>query len=128
MLTDGALPRNALGNPGDGSLQAGVSASFTPPRLRSASERSELGPEDFVFGVPHVETQHFLVAVASDPGGHHHGPRNDVMVDTGLDVGGVNEHIRKRQLIQRVGEEHRDPFIDLPLCQRGVRQLAAEND
>ena len=47
-----------------------------------------------------------------DPGGDDHGARHDAVVVAGLDVGGVQVHVRHGDVIEPPGAEHGDLVVD----------------
>lgn len=66
----------------------------TPPEAAVAQAPEELGPEQLVLGVAHFQVEHLSVAVLGHSGGHHHRSGDDAMIYPGLQVGGVQEHVR----------------------------------
>jgi hypothetical protein len=94
-----SLPGCAQQHGGDGLLEPGVSIGddqlhpAQTSRLQAAEER---GPERAVLRVADGESEHFAPAIGPDAGGDHHCLRYDAVVDPGLAVGGVEEHVRKR--------------------------------
>ena len=93
-------------------------------RLERAQERC---PERAVLAVPDGEPEHLAPPVGADPGGDHHGLGHHPVIDPGLAVSGVEEHIRELLLGQRSVAEraHLDVEIgadprDLALGDPGV--------
>ena len=68
-----------------------------PAGLERAQER---GPERAVLAVADGEPEHLAPAVSPDAGGDHDRLGHDPVVDPGLAVGGVQEHVGERLLGQ----------------------------
>ena len=71
---------------GDDQLRAGQAAG--------AQAAEEAGPERAVLAVADVEPEHLPVPVSGHAGRHDHGLGDDTVIDGGLAVGGIQEHIR----------------------------------
>jgi hypothetical protein len=56
----------------------------------------ELGPERLVLGVSDVESQHFTAPVGRDARSHDDRLGHDPVVDPGLAIGRIKEHVRER--------------------------------
>ena len=70
---------------GDNQLHPGQSAGLQRPQKRR--------PEGAVLGVADVKTERFAAYVGGHAGGDHYRLRDDPVVDPGLAVGGVEEHV-----------------------------------
>ncbi len=77
----------------------------TPVSPRARSERQELGPKSPVLGVADGTAEHLAVAVHRDPGRHHHGSGDHLVVDPALQVGGVQEHVGELDVAERARPE-----------------------
>jgi hypothetical protein len=115
----------------DGFDQAGVVVADHQPdpgQAAFAQGAQELGPEEFCFAVADHHPEDFAAAVLGDPGGDHHRPRDDLVLDARLAVGGVEVHVREPDVVERPGAERdqlgvevgADPG-DLALGDPGVR-------
>jgi hypothetical protein len=111
-----ALPAGAGHDRGDGGLETGVGVgddqldAGEPAGLERAQER---GPEGAVLAVADVQAQHLPTAISGHPGGDHHRPGDDPAVHAGLEVGGVNEHIREAGVGQGAGPERGHLGVEL---------------
>ena len=87
--------------------------SLTPvsPRARSAAE--ERDPERAVFGVADFDAEDFPVTAAGHAGGHYHRLGHDPPAAAGLDVGGVEEHIRELDMIEGPVPERLERLVEL---------------
>jgi hypothetical protein len=94
-----SLPGCAEQHRGDGLLQPGVGIGdnqLHPTQPASFEAAQELCPERAVLAVAHGEAEHFAPAISPDAGGDHHRLRHHAVVDPGLAVGGIQEHVRER--------------------------------
>src|SRR5206468_139746 len=99
-----ALPAGPDERGGDGGLQTEVVIADDELHAGQAASPQTLqegAPEGAVFAVAHVDAQHFAVTGGRDAGSDHHRPRHDAAADADFDVGGVAEHIRERDVVQR---------------------------
>ena len=72
----------------------------SPSPLRGAWLAVVRGPEGTVFAVADVEAEHLTPPVGGHSGGHDDGLGYDPVVDAGLAVGGIEEHVAERLLSQ----------------------------
>jgi len=84
---------------GDDQLDAVEAAG-----LERAQERR---PEGAVLAVAHIQAQHLSAAIGGHAGGDHHRAAHHPAVYAGLEVGGVQEHIREGGVGERAGPECR---------------------
>jgi hypothetical protein len=91
---------------GDHQLGAGEATSAQP-----AQERD---PERAVFGVADLDAEDFTVAAASYAGGHYHRPGHDPPAGSGLDIGGVQEHVWELDMVEGPVPERAQAFVELP--------------
>jgi hypothetical protein len=87
--------------------------SWTPVRPRARSER-----ENAVQNAPSslsrdVEAQDLAVPVRRDSGRDHDGLGDDPVIDPGMAIGRVQEHVRERLPGQRAVPEHRDFGVEV---------------
>jgi hypothetical protein len=81
-----------------------------PTRLQRAQE---LTPEHLFFGVADVAAQDLPGPVRSDAGGDHDGHRGDLRRRVAdMEIGGVEIHVGKLDVIQRAGAERADDLIE----------------
>jgi hypothetical protein len=85
---------------GDDQLHPGQAAG-----LQAAEER---GPERAVLTVADLEPQDLPVPVRGHPGGNDDGLGDDPVIDPGLAVGGIQEHIPEQLPGQAPVPERRD--------------------
>ena len=69
------------------SCTPGQAALFQGPQKRR--------PKRAVLAVTDVEAEDFAAPVGGHPGGDHHRLRHHPVIDPGLAIGGVEEHIRE---------------------------------
>lgn len=79
--------------------------SRTATEAAFAQVTQELGPEHFGLAVADHDADDFAAAVLGDAGGDDDRLRDDAVVDTCLDVGGVEEEVREADVVQRAGPE-----------------------
>lgn len=98
-----------------------VQAAFT-------QRAKKLGPECLCLAVADHDTEDFTAAVLGDTGRDDDGLGHDLIVDAGLDVGGVEEDVRKPGVIKGTGPERVELFVeagadpgDLALRYAGIR-------
>jgi hypothetical protein len=108
-LNSGLQPGVRIGDDQLGAVQ--------PTGLQRAQEP---GPERAGLTVTDVEAEYLTPAVDADSGGDHHGlgghpaaPAAPVTTDPGLAEGGVEEHIRERDLGQRPVPERRHLDVEV---------------
>ena len=73
----------------------------------------ERGPERAVFGVADVDAEDFPVAAAVTPVATITASGHDPAADSGLDVGGVEEHVRELDMIERPVPERLERLVEL---------------
>jgi hypothetical protein len=78
--------------------------------LQRAEER---GPKGAVLAVTNIQPEDLAAAVGSHAGGGHDRSGDDPSVDAGLEVGGVQEHIREGGMGKRAGPERLDLLVQL---------------
>jgi len=91
-----ALPSGALKDSTDGLLQSAVGVGdeeLGPVQTAGFQRREELSPEDLVFAIADVEPEHFPAAVGGHADGDDHRLGDDTVVDGGLAIRGVEEHV-----------------------------------
>ena len=94
---------------GDGLLEPGVGVGddqLHPTQAAGFEAAQERGPERAVLAVADGEPEDLAPAVGAHAGGDHDGLGHHPVVDPGLAVGGVEEHIRKAPA--RPGERSRN--------------------
>jgi hypothetical protein len=95
------------------------------PFLQAAEEAA---PEHFVFAVADVDPEDLPAAGGGDPGGDHDGHRRDLTVPADVEVGGVEEHVRERGVVQRAATERRDLLVQAGADPRHLRLGDARPD
>src|SRR4051812_46723755 len=86
--------------------------SFAPRKPRRARLRRELDPEGLGFAVADGHAKHLAPPVVVDADGDDHRDRDDVVVASGFDVGGIEPEIGPLTL-DRATEECLHPLVDL---------------
>jgi hypothetical protein len=84
-----------------------------PVQAAVAQTAQEVGPEHLVLAVTDVDPEHLPAPVGRDAGGDDDGPGDDPPVDPCLAVGGIEEHVGKRLLLQRAGPPGGDLAVEL---------------
>ena len=95
-------PRSRVG---DHQLHAGQT-----PGPQPAQERD---PERAVFAVADFDAEHFAVTAASHAGGHYHRLGHDPPAAPGLDVGGVEEHVRELDMVEGPVPKRPEGLVEL---------------
>jgi hypothetical protein len=111
-----ALPGGAEQHRLDGGFQAGVGVGddqLHPVQAAGLQRAQERGPERAVLAVADVEAEYLSAPVGRHAGGHHDRLRDDSVVDAGLAVGGVEEHVAKRLRGQAAVAEGGDLDVEL---------------
>jgi hypothetical protein len=85
-----------------------------PVELPGLQRPQEGDPEGPVFAVADLDTEDFPVAVAGHAGGHYHRLGHDPAAGTGLDVGGIEEHVGELDVAQRPVPERSQRLVELP--------------
>src|SRR5690606_444386 len=99
-----------------------------PVQTAFAQVTQEGGPEGLVLAVADHEAEDFAAAVLGDAGGDDDGAGGDLVVDAGLEVGGVEVDVGEAGVVQGSVAEGGEAFVevaadpgDLALGDAGVR-------
>jgi hypothetical protein len=84
-----------------------------PAQAAGLQRAEERGPERAVLAVSDVHAEDFPVAVGPDADGDHDGLGDDLVVDPGLAVGRVEEHVRVGRGGERTAAEGGDLVIQI---------------
>jgi len=112
-----SLPGGAGHGLADRGAQPGVGVgdheadTAQPP---GAQRPQESGPERLVFAVADVHAEHFAFTGRGDRGGDHDGAGHDLAqgVVADMDVGGIQVHVRERDVAECAVAERSDPFVE----------------
>ena len=87
--------------------------SRTPVSPTFLQRPQERPPRHLVLGVADLHTQDFTAAVGGDAGRDHDGRRGDLATGGAADmeIGGVEEHVREADVVQRPGAERLDLLV-----------------
>jgi hypothetical protein len=106
---------HTLKHPAEGGDRAGMLVGDDQPdpgQPALAQGAQEAAPEHLVFGVADVTAENLPAAVGGHPGRHDHDHRGDLpRCDAHVEIGGVEEHIRERGVVQRPGPERLDLLV-----------------
>ena len=97
------------------AVEAGVGVGddqLHPGQAAGLQRSQERGPERAVLAVADVEAEHLAAAVGGDAGRDHDGLGHHPVIDAGLAVGGVEEHVGERGVGQRPVPERGDLDIE----------------
>ena len=85
-----------------------------PAQAPVAQRAQEPGPERLVLAVADVDAEDLPVAVGGDPRRDHDRPRHDLAegVVADVDVGGVEVHVRERDVAEGAVAERVDAFVE----------------
>ncbi len=123
-VNSAALPRGTLEHCADGLLQTAVRVgddeldTVQPARLQRPKE---LGPEDLVLAVTDVETEDFAAPVGGHSDGDDHRLGDDAVVDAGLAIRGVEEHIGVAGNAEVTATECADFVVEISANPRHLR-------
>ena len=87
--------------------------NLTPAEAPGTQAAEERDPKRAVFGVADFDTEHFPVPAARHAGGHYHRLRHDPSAAAGLHVGGVEEHVRELDMVERPVPERLQGLVEL---------------
>jgi hypothetical protein len=74
----------------------------------------EAAPEHLIFGIAHIDAQHFTIAGGGDSGGDHDSHAGYLPAGAGaadVQVGGVEEQVGKRGVVQGPAAERRHGLV-----------------
>jgi hypothetical protein len=92
-----------------------------PVQAAGAQRAQELGPKCAGLAVTDRESQHLTASLGRDAGGDHHRLGGDAVVQPGLAVGGVQEHVREDGVVQGALRERVDFLVQLGTDPRDLR-------
>src|SRR5690606_14340868 len=110
------LPGSADEHRGDGGLETEVVIAdheLHPGETPGPESLQERGPERPVLAVADGHAQDLTVTSASHASGDHHRPGHDPPIDAALQVGGIGEHVRELDVIERPVPERLEVPVEL---------------
>jgi hypothetical protein len=110
-----ALPGRADHDFADGFDESAVAVGDDEADTGQAAfprRAQELGPEGLGLAVPDRDAEHFAAAILGDAGRDDDGLGHDLVVESGLDVGGVEKEAGEPDVIQGPAPERVELFVE----------------